>query len=759
MRTNVFRNLIWQDIKNHKFSAAAIVAFGGISVMLFTLSLILFCNLLGAIELLMNTAKTPDFLQMHAGEVSEEAIKEFAAGTSMAQQYQISRFLNLENKEIYLGEHCLVDSTQDNGLCVQNPSFDFLLDESNEKPKVSAGEVYVPICYQQQYGLGVGDFMQIGQEKLTIGGFVRDAQMNSMMASSKRFLVCAEDYERLRPAGSEEYLIEFLLEEGADSGAFATAYANAGLPSNGPTITRGLIKMLNALSDGMMIMIILFVSVLVFLISAVCVRFILLTRMENEKKEIGMLRAFGVDKKEVRRLYFGKYAAIACVGAVLGMIAAWLLAPCLSRKMQELYGTTAKPWQTLLFSIIGAAGVTGCMLLFIRGILRRLERITALSAMLGGQEKAGGGQKGYLIVIAAVCTFLMVIPTNLHHTMASPKFVTYMGIGEGELRIDVRQGANIAQLTEELLGQLEQDTAVEKKVLLQTCMQKVVTENGNENLLTEAGDHTVFPVSYSAGRAPQKEGEIALSALEAKELSAENGEKLTLVLDGEKKEYFICGIYSDITNGGKTAKIYGEQSREDVMWNVLYLSLKEGEDRQKWVEQMREWASDAVQNGGENPASIKVVEILDYVQATYGQTLEQIHMASIVTDLSACMILLLVVMLFLKLLVAKKRYAISLEKALGIPGKDIMRRYFVQGVCCAAIGAAVGIVLGVFLGEKLCAAALCSFGADGFRFLLNPMDILVWIPAAALLTSVCAVLLGIRDIKAVRAYECCRVRE
>lgn len=755
----MFRNLIRQDIKNHRFSAAAIVAFGGISVMLFTLSLILFCNLLGAIELLMNTAKTPDFLQMHAGEVSEEEIEEFAVGIGGAEQYQISRFLNLENKEIYLGEHCLVDSTQDNGLCVQNPFFDFLLDEYNEKPEVSAGEVYVPVCYQQQYGLEVGDFMQIGQEKLTIAGFVRDAQMNSMMASSKRFLVCAEDYERLRAAGSEEYLIEFLLKEGGDSGAFATAYANAGLPSNGPTITRGLIKMMNALSDGMMIMIILFVSVLVFLISAVCVRFILLTRMENEKKEIGMLRAFGVDKKEVRRLYFGKYAAIACVGAILGAIAAWVLSPCLSQKMQELYGTTAKPWQTLLFSIIGAAGVTGCMLLFIRRVLRKLERITALDALLGKQEKAGGGQRGYLVVIAAVCTFLMVIPTNLHHTMASPRFVTYMGIGEGELRIDVRQGANIAQLTEELLEQLQQDTAVEKTVLLQTCMQKVVTENGNENLLTEAGDHTVFPVSYSAGRAPQQEGEIALSALEAKELSIESGEKLSLILDGEEKEYFVCGIYSDITNGGKTAKIYGEQSREDVMWNVLYLSLKEGEDRQKWVEQMREWASDAVQRGGENPASIKVVEIPDYVQATYGQTLEQIRMASIVTNLSACMILLLVVMLFLKLLVAKKRYAISLEKALGISGKDIMRRYFVKGMCCAAIGAAAGIVLGVFLGEKLCAAALCSFGADGFRFILNPAELLIRIPAAALLASVCAVLLGIRDIKAVRAYECCRVRE
>ena len=58
------------------------------------------------------------------------------------------------------------------------------------------------------------------------------SQMNSMMSSSKRFLVSAADYERLKAMGSEEYLIEFLLD--GDAGDFTTAYTDAGLPANGP---------------------------------------------------------------------------------------------------------------------------------------------------------------------------------------------------------------------------------------------------------------------------------------------------------------------------------------------------------------------------------------------------------------------------------------------------------------------------------------------------------------------------------------------
>ena len=91
----------------------------------------------------------------------------------------------------------------------------------------------------------------------------------------QRFLVNETDYERMRPLGSEEYLIEFRLKEGSDINAFSTAYEDAGLPGNGPTITYPLIKTMNALSDGMMILVILLVSAVVLFISMLCIRYML----------------------------------------------------------------------------------------------------------------------------------------------------------------------------------------------------------------------------------------------------------------------------------------------------------------------------------------------------------------------------------------------------------------------------------------------------------------------------------------------------
>ena len=72
----------------------------------------------------MDRAVTPDYLQMHAGEMQTEKIREFAREHPEIANWQICLFLNLENSSVVLGNRSLADSTQDNGLCVQNDTFD-----------------------------------------------------------------------------------------------------------------------------------------------------------------------------------------------------------------------------------------------------------------------------------------------------------------------------------------------------------------------------------------------------------------------------------------------------------------------------------------------------------------------------------------------------------------------------------------------------------------------------------------------------------
>ena len=58
--------------RKDRFATGAFIAFVAICVAMISLTVVLFSNLTGAINHLMDTAKTPDFLQMHTGDINIE---------------------------------------------------------------------------------------------------------------------------------------------------------------------------------------------------------------------------------------------------------------------------------------------------------------------------------------------------------------------------------------------------------------------------------------------------------------------------------------------------------------------------------------------------------------------------------------------------------------------------------------------------------------------------------------------------------------
>ncbi|MGN0977830.1 MAG: FtsX-like permease family protein [Faecousia sp.] len=751
--------ILWNDLKGNPLLAVTTWLFMAVSAFMFALTCFLSIGLLGSVDTLMEAAQTPDFLQMHAGEIDEAALVRFAEEQEQVLSFQTLRFLNLENSSMVLGGHCLADSTQDNGVCVQSEQFDYLVDLENRViDGIQSGEIYVPVCYRQKYGLNAGETVRIGDVCFTITGFLRDSQMNAMMASSKRFLVCDADYELLKSAGSEEYLIEFLLREETDVNAFATEYTDAGLPANGPAITKPLIRMMNALSDGLMILVILLVSVVLLLISMLCIRFTLLTQLEADRTEIGMLKAIGMPKEEIRRLYFLKFLALSLLGAVCGLVLAFASKGALSAGMRELYGASENGWLGFLAAFAGAALTEGILILSVRRTLKSTEKRSAVEALTG---QPGGSKQRRLpapqyIIVAFVITlgmFLMILPQNILSTISSPKFVTYMGIGDGEIRLDLRQTEDITGKTEKLEKLLAEEETVDRFAVLKTLSCRAVLPDGAYTALqVEQGDHTVFPVSYAKGEAPNAKNEIALSYLCAEELGLSLGDTLLLLTEETPQEYTVCGIYSDITNGGKTAKAAFLPGGGIPMWSVFYVSLKEGVPRDKWLSAWTQVLSDS-------GISARVVDIQEYVTDTYAQTIQEIRMAAWAAVLAAALVMFVVVVLFTRLLVAEDRSEISLRKAIGLTGGDIKRLYLRRYLPVLLAGILAGILSGNLLGEQLAGIFLKTLGATGFRFLVNYKAVCGWIPAAAVITVFCAILLGLSEVKHIRAYECCMGKE
>lgn len=750
----MLKRLITNDLRSNKLISVSTVIFMAVTAMLLGLSVFLFGTLYSSIDSLMKKAETPHFLQMHTGDLQMEKISDFVKTRSDIEEMQICNFLNLENGQIKIGDRSFDNNMQDNGLFCQSDKFDFLLDADDNIISVSPGNVYVPVAYKNEYDIKVGDMMCIGTEQLNVAGFMRDSQMNSMMASSKRFLVNESDYDRLKSLGSEEYLIEFRLKNGSDIGTFSTAYKDAGLPCNGPTITYPLIKLMNALSDGIMIIVILLVSFVVLYISVMCIRYMILTQLEKDRREVGMLKAVGISRKDIRRLYISKYLLLSIIGCILGVILAGVIAVPLGRNMKALYGEADNKVLIHALMFLGAVISEVVILLSVRHILRKSEKISAVEALSGREGK--GRRRNLWIpisVITAAAVFMMMVPDCMRKTLSEPDFVRYMGIGNSQIRIDVRQSDDVGSSTDLLSERIRQDTRVDKFSVMRTGSYKTILPNGEPyNIMLENGDHSTFPVNYIEGTYPGNENEIAFSILNSEETGLKVGDKITVSRNEggniEQRECIICGIYSDITNGGKTAKGCIEDDTPS-MWSVMYVTLKDGVSPEEWI----------AEYGSGCQESIKIAMISEYMDGMYGQTIRNIGNASLMTKAVACLVIVVVILLLLRLVIWKERRESSLKKALGLMASQIRIDYLKKLIFYLLAGLILGLISGSILGQRLAGGLLGMMGAKGLKFTIDPVSTFLIVPVLILASAIAAAVISLREIRNIRAYECLNTRE
>lgn len=768
----MYRKIIRNEFLKSRLITLTTILFVAAAALLVSLAAVLGINLTGAIDQMMLDAKTPHFMQMHTGEADIEKLNRFARQNKDVDEFQILEFLNIDNAKISFGDNSLSGSTQDNGLSVQSGQFDYLLDLDGEIIHVSDGEIYVPICYMKDHTAELGGKADICGREFVIAGFLRDSQMNSMLSSSKRFLVSEHDYAELSDSGNAESLIEFRLKDKERISAFEAAYAAEGVPANGPAVTWSLFKMLNAISDGIMIGIILLVSILVVMIALLCIRFTLLAKIEDDYREIGVMKAIGLRLSDIRRIYLTIYAVIALAGCTLGYLLSFVFRDRLTQNIRLMMGESPKSSLAGLVGLAGSAMIAAVILLYVSSVLRRFRKISAAEAIRYGvsgtrcKKTAGPNlyknqwintnvllgikdvltRKGmYVTMLTALvfAAFILIVPQNLYSTVSSESFASYMGIGRCDLRADIQQTDDIPGKTAEIGRMMSCDSRISKYTILTTKAFKIKTEDGSaETIKVELGDHSVFPIAYSKGRAPAGKDEIALSAVNAEELGKKIGDILVLHTEEGEKRLTVCGIYSDITNGGKTAKAVFHDSSAEIMWTIIYAAAA---DKAEVHETVSDYA------GRFDYA--KITDTKEYISQTYGQTLNAVKMVSITSAGAAVLIIVLVTILFMKMLVAKDRYDTAVMKAFGFTDSDIRLQYISRAIFVLVIGIVLGTILANTLGEVLAGIMISSFGASSFEFIINPVSAYILSPLIMLCSLLAAALLGAKDAGKIKISE------
>ncbi|MGE7881500.1 FtsX-like permease family protein [Bacillus sp. NPDC094077] len=769
----MIRRMLKRDFSQNKMVIIILFMFIMLSTLLMASAFSNIVNLLNSTDQLFKVSNAPHFVQMHTGEINQKAIDIFVKKTPFVKEQQTAEMIQINGSNIFMkkknqAEH---NSVMDISFVKQNTHFDFLLDLNNKVIDISNGEIGVPIYYMQKYNLHIGDKIWIVKNNVelefTISTFVRDVQMNPSIVSSKRFIISDEDLERVkRNFGESEYLIEFQLTDLNKINEFEDLYESSNLPQKGPSITHSLFKTLNSLTDGIIAAVLMIISALLMLIAILCIRFTIITSMEEDNREIGVMKAIGIQNKDIQKLYVTKYVVISASGCICGYILSLFVTKIFTSNIVLYMGAADKSILHYVVPLIVTTLLFLAVILFCRIILRNFRRITAIDA-LRSRDKLGKRKirrsfslyqtnipnvnifigiqdvakrfKLYRIlsVVLIIAVFMIVVPVNFLYTIQSSHFVNYMGTGKSDIRIDLQQSENIEKRFNDVISYIRNDDEIEKYAAFVTSTFKMMNDDGTHgNLNVEVGDFTKFPLDYVQGIPPENENEIALSYMNANELKKNVGDEVVLFVEGKEKTLTISGIYQDVTNGGKTAKACFSYNKENTLWYVVNVDIKPTVNLQEKVKEYKQSFNSA-----------KITDTDDYLSQTLGETIKQLRLVTQAAILIAIAISILITAMFFKMLLAKDASQILIMKSIGFSYKNIRIQYVTRVIAIVLIGILTGTFMAATFGETLVSWLGSFMGAAHIKFAVNPIVSYVVCPAILFIAVVITTIFSSFTVK------------
>ena len=768
---NLYARYGWNDLVRNKAVTAALVTILTLSAFLMGTGSMVMERLVGSVNQLFDQAKPPHFLQMHKGGYDPAALEAFAAQRPEIDAWLIEDMLGFDSAAIAwyrpatgeVGDFS--SSLIDNLFVTQNEQFDFLIDQTGTIARPAIGEVFVPVAYQQRFGLRAGDVLRIqtdsGVQDVTVEGFVRDSQMASSLSSATRFVVAPGDFEALAAAGggSPEIIVEYRLSDLAALSDFQRAYESTeALPRNGQAVTFEMIRMINAFSDGLVAIALVFVSLLLIAIALLNLRFVIRGTLEDEVRQIGAMKAIGLPDKDISGLYLTKYSLMTLFACVVGGALAVGATNLLTRSIQANYATAPVGWTTFVVPLVALALVYLIVMGICRGVLRGVRRIEVVNALVHGSTlderatarrtrrqarqvrsgnlaasgstdmnrrlafldlRADAGQWVLIPIVFALATVLVVLPTNLLSTFSSPRFVTYMGAPQTDLRADLQFTDDLDQVRDAMLAEMGSDTRLREVRSYASVLHEARGAEGWEAMPIEVGDYAGETVAFLSGGRPAA-GQVALSVLNADKYGLVVGDTLALRRAGSTFDVEVSGIYQDVTSGGHTAKMQGEVTSGAARY-VLYADTVEGVD-----------AAAVASDYHERFASAAVIPMREYVQQTLSYVTDAFRSAAVLALVFGLGVAALITSLFLKLRLTRERQRMGVLSAVGFSAREIGGQVRLKTLVTVVAGVALGLLLAATVGESLVGAfiSLAGLGIAELAFIPNPWVVYLAYPLA-----------------------------
>ena len=455
--------------------------------------------------------------------------------------------------------------------------------------------------------------------------------------------------------------------------------------------------------------IMMIISVVLMFTAFVVLRFTIGFTISEEFREIGVMKAVGIDNGSIRSLYIVKYLVIAVVGTLIGYFCSVPLGDIMMKTVSEnmVLGSESGT----LMGLLSSGLVVIIILLFCYGCTRRVNKFSPIDAVRNGQTGerfrkrsllhlgrvklpltaflsvndvlSSPKQFSIITVVFMLCVLLMTMMSNFALTLKSEKLLRFFDVPSSEAHI----------MDSEILAEVMTDQSTHKQIIADT--EKLLADSGmpgkctmtigaqfetshedktakiNFRVMKGETNDTLY---VDKGSAPQKTDEIAVAAGTLDNLGAEIGDKVTAVMNEKEYEFIITGTFSTFVNSANAAFFnkdfdLGHLAASNVMGVQIHFDGSPDKDR---INQNIEKLKDLLETD-------KVYSTSDFINNFTGMS-DTLNAIKKIMMILTVIVTAMIVILMERSFIAKEKSEIALMKAVGVTGGSIAAQHTLRFV-------------------------------------------------------------------------------
>lgn len=693
-----------------------------------------------------------------------------------------------QNVESYKMEDCLwlcKDDLKISGKEVEMKSSTVVLEgfsdsaityfkSNNEELKsVKRGEIYVTAGLLKKNNVSVGDELRINlkgtDRKFKIAGEIKDALLGSDMMGNTRLIINQEDYLEYDSDEFKEYNGRIFYIKANDVKAVKSETTDAkGILFSGE---RNMIKLCYVM-EMLVAMIVLVLSVCLCIVSFVLLKFVITFTINEEFREIGVMKAIGIKNRKIRSLYMTKYFAMSVVGGIIGFFAGIPFGSVLISSVSEkmVLGNDAG----ILLNIAGSMLVVLVMSGFAYFCTRKVKKATPVDAIRNGQtgerfskktrysiRKTHFGNALYMAVndvlsapkrfititlsffLCSIFVFGVVMVTD---TMKSDRLIGTFGKKSDvyitsaklmEMEFISKEGnENIIKQIENIENDLEK-MGMPGKVSTEVWYKYPVTSNGKVYSVTlqQCKQNKMSDYEYTQGSAPQNADEIAITKTVAKEIDAQIGDTVTIDFGDEKRECIVTAYFQTMNQLGSVIRIH-EDAPTDMSNASALMAFQIDFDDKVNDKELRK-RIDRIKD------LYDIEEVFDAAQYCddcmgVADTMDAVAKLLLIIT---CIVVILVTVLMERTFISDETSQIALLKAVGFRNSFILRWHVLRFMLVAVTSEVLAIAFTYPVTKLWCDPIWKMMGATNVKYYFKPLSLMVVYPGIILLINFVSVLL------------------